>query len=337
MTILCQFRTGNLYPLTFIVNEGSIKTEQRVIEFMVTKNRATFNKYELGQFRSLQRLAYQCVQEVANALKVGDTEKKAVSMMTAWMAERGVKHYFHKPFAWFGDRTAFHRFWNPTQFFPTGRRLVEGMPVILDIAPVFDGYVADIGYSFSFGVDTVLHKRVRRDLLDYRTLILQCVKSEMSFKEIYRAVDRRIEEHGYKRVHSRYPFRVLAHQVTRVSNDRLSALTLGRFGLGGLKSLAKQARISQFIYGGDDRSPFWNDRVESDHKPIAGLWAVEPHIGCRAVGEDRLDGKSKVVGAKWEELLVITESDAYWLDESVPHNSAVEETKEQPSLTHLSV
>jgi hypothetical protein len=38
-----------------------------------------------------------------------------------------------------------------------------------------------------------------------------------------------------------------------------------------------------------------------------GLWAVEPHVA--------IDG----VGAKFEELLVVTDSGAHWLDDDVPH------------------
>ena len=41
--------------------------------------------------------------------------------------------------------------------------------------------------------------------------------------------------------------------------------------------------------------------------PTPGLWAVEPHLGFRDVG------------AKWEELLVVTDTDAFWLDDDVPH------------------
>jgi hypothetical protein len=37
------------------------------------------------------------------------------------------------------------------------------------------------------------------------------------------------------------------------------------------------------------------------------MWAVEPHLGWRGVG------------AKFEELLVVTGDDAYWLDDDLPH------------------
>lgn len=62
--------------------------------------------------------------------------------------------------------------------------------------------------------------------------------------------------------------------------------------------------------GGDD-SPNWNHSRSSDHPPTPGLWAVEPHLGK--------DG----VGAKFEEILVITETDAGWLDDGgLPHHRA---------------
>jgi hypothetical protein len=45
----------------------------------------------------------------------------------------------------------------------------------------------------------------------------------------------------------------------------------------------------------------------SDHPPYPGLWAVEPHLGFRGTG------------AKFEEILVVTEGDAFWLDDELPH------------------
>jgi hypothetical protein len=37
------------------------------------------------------------------------------------------------------------------------------------------------------------------------------------------------------------------------------------------------------------------------------MWAIEPHLGFRGVG------------VKFEELLVVTDADAYWLDDDLPH------------------
>ena len=55
------------------------------------------------------------------------------------------------------------------------------------------------------------------------------------------------------------------------------------------------------------RSPLWAGGRASRHAPAPGLWAVEPHIGFRDVG------------VKFEELLVVTEDDAFWLDDDLPH------------------
>jgi hypothetical protein len=54
-------------------------------------------------------------------------------------------------------------------------------------------------------------------------------------------------------------------------------------------------------------SVLWNAGHGSNKKPDPGLWAIEPHIGRNGVG------------ARWEEMLVVTDSDAYWLDNAVSH------------------
>ncbi len=57
-----------------------------------------------------------------------------------------------------------------------------------------------------------------------------------------------------------------------------------------------------------DDSPNWNHRRRSNHKSSTGLWAVEP------------DYEVNGIGVKFEEIMVITENDAYWLDDDLPHS-----------------
>lgn len=264
-----------------------------------------FNQQELARFRDVQRLAYDCAEAVAGELEEGMTEKQAAALMRAWMADHGVDTWFHKPFAWFGDRTAFSGFWNDFQFFPSNRRLEAGMPVILDLAPMVDGYVADIGYSTSLG-ENPLAQQMRRDLLEYRTLILDKVKARCSFREIYQAVDDQIIRQGYENIHRIYPQRVLAHRVAKIEESAISRRTLFGFGLDQFAWIVPHGLRARFNPQRAD-SPLWNDRAESDHAPLTGVWAVEPHLGFRGTGQ------------KWEEILVITEDDAWWLDDEVPH------------------
>src|SRR4029078_9216988 len=99
---------------------------------------------DLDRFRAVQKLAYECVTAIEARMVAGITERQTASLMHAWLTEHGVREYFHKPFVWFGDRTAFVDFRTDIAFFPTSRRLAWGMPVILDVAPMLDGYAADI-------------------------------------------------------------------------------------------------------------------------------------------------------------------------------------------------
>lgn len=257
----------------------------------------------LDGFRSAQRLAYECAEAVGDQLVAGMTERNAASMMTDYLAERGVSEWFHKPFAWFGDRSAFTNFGLRRPFFPTGRRLEGGMPAILDVAPVRDGYPADIGYATRLG-DNALHERMLADLEPYRRLILERVRRRESLRKIYDEVDTLIARQGYANRHRVYPGRVLAHRVGRVDTPA-SGSTLGGFGIPALGFLIGEIRAARNAVV--HNTTIWNPTTAADRPAAPGVWAVEPHLGFRGVG------------VKWEELLVVTEDDAFWLDDDLPH------------------
>lgn len=265
---------------------------------------------ELDKFKRIQRLAYDCAEAVGAALQPGMTERDAAAMMTTWLEARGVDDWFHRPFAWFGDRTAFRGFigfrhlggFNPA-FYPSARRLEKRMPFILDCAPSWGGCTADIGYCGSVGEHPLL-ERLMDDLLGYRILILDLVRQRRRLSEVSEAVDARCALQGYEPRHKAYPFQVLAHRVERLADDGAPQhRSLLHFGLRSVRELVR----SRIRGAREGWSPLWSSASSSDHPPTPGLWAVEPHLGFRGVG------------AKWEELLVITDSDAFWLDDDVPH------------------
>ena len=66
-------------------------------------------------------------------------------------------------------------------------------------------------------------------------------------------------------------------------------------------------------------APLWNTSNNSDHPPHNGLWLVEPHAGMGSVG------------AKWEEILVIENGKAYWLEDQPPHLKQYEQIRQQKS------
>lgn len=264
----------------------------------------------LEGFRKAQRLAYQCAETIGAELRPGVTEREVAARMKTFLLDHGTDDCFHQPFAWFGDRTAFRGLiafkplggFNPA-FYPGLRRLEEGMPYILDCAPTLRGHTADIGYCGVIGQNRILD-RLMDDLLDYRQLILSLVRQRQPLAEVSRAVDRLCARHGYEARHKAYPFEVLAHRVEALEDDgRPQHPSLARFGLRNLTGL-----LGDVVQGRREGwSPLWNSGAGSEHPPTPGLWAVEPHLGFRGIG------------AKWEELLVVTEQDAFWLDDDVPH------------------
>ncbi|MDH5675186.1 MAG: aminopeptidase P family protein [Myxococcales bacterium] len=258
---------------------------------------------ELEGFKSSQRLSYDCVTHVEERLEQGMTELDACKMMDEYLRGQGITQYFHEPFAWFGDRSAFANDFGKA-FAPSERALEPGMAVILDVAPSQNGYASDIGYAFGFG-DTPEIDRMLDDLEPYRTLIAEGVRAGKTLAEIYRDVDALMAEQGYVNRHQEYPGEALGHLVGRLGEDPPGAKSMAGFGpaaLGFLFEAGKAARENQ-----GQGIPVWNGSPACDQRPVPGLWAVEPHLGK---GD---------LGVKWEELLVVTADDAYWLDDDLPH------------------
>jgi len=256
---------------------------------------------EHAGFKKAQRLAYACAEAVAKELVYGTTEREAAAKMRNWLEVRGVGDWLHLPFAWFGDRTAFRGFRLPTGFFPTGRKLEPGMPFILDVAPVVDGYAADIGYAACHGSNPTF-TQLMADLAEYRGLILERTRAGATMREVYEDVDRLIARHGYENRHRRYPHGVLGHRVMHLEGARGEGRTFAGFGARSLWDLGRRT------FGRGATPPLWADDPASDRPPEPGLWALEPHVAFRGVG------------VKFEEILVVeVGGTARWLDDDVPH------------------
>lgn len=268
--------------------------------------RTSTDPAELDRYRATQQLAYEAVTTVAAELTAGVTEREAAREVERFLVGRGVTEWFHQPFAWFGDRAGFPGRWTPLHFFPTNRRLEEGMAFILDVAPVVDGRGADVGYAACLG-ENPLWERMVADLEPYRPLVLDGVVAERTLRQIYSDADELIAEQGYRSAHRRYPGGVIGHEIGRTPAGVPGAVRgrrVGGFGIGALRFLGDGMRDA---LRGRAASPLWNDGMGMDHPITPGLWAVEPHLAFRSVG------------VKWEEILVVTEDDAFWLDDDLPH------------------
>jgi len=265
-----------------------------------------FTDGELAQFRRWQATSYAVLTEVAGQLSEGSTERDATRLAMRAFRREGADRFFHLPVALFGERTALPDPWSTGSFWPTTRALADGDPVILDASPTFKGFVVDTSVSLNFGSSPAPdHVSAMADNLGHRSSILEAVRAGATFQEIAVSVDTRLREQGYENRHVLHPEAVLGHRVVRftelesippVDPSGFDTYLLDWF-VAGIAEANRHGSVP----------PTWNDRRLCHHRPAPGLWAVEPHLARRGLG------------VKWEELLVITDSDAYWLSDAVPH------------------
>jgi Xaa-Pro aminopeptidase len=239
-----------------------------------------------------QSLSYKCAVEIAKELRDGWTEKQTTKLMDTYLRDHGVKSFFHTSFAWFGPRSAFYGIKHYLDFMPKNTIYRDGDVVILDTAPIVNGYIGDIGFTFSKTPNAEL-AQARKYLIELRELIRRGFQEKKATSIIWQEVDQSILNHQYTNCYERYPFSVLGHRVGKAKAHNWHSFAFG-FGIqaylttlaGGLKeSLLTKSHASQ---------------------PL-GAWAIEPHIGL------------KDYGIKFEEILLVEEDRVSWLTDEVPH------------------
>lgn len=254
-------------------------------------------------FGEAQRLGFQCAKAIAGELREGWTEKKIAKMMDEYLLDHGVKSFFHRSLAWIGERSRFQGFEHALiapeltsyqKFLPSDRRLEAGEVIILDTAPLIEGYAGDIGYTHALGEHAGLSK-ARQALSKLRAEIRGWFASPMSTQDIWRAADRWVVENGFDNRHTLYPFSVLGHRLRKIPLTHLPGLATP-FSMQALYSFASRALFPDLL------GPFHaGDKY--------GIWAIEPHLG----GEN--------FGAKFEEILVVGKDRVEWLSPDGEHLS----------------
>ncbi len=255
----------------------------------------TPTKENLAGFRKAQRLAFQCATDITKEIKPGWTEKQTAKLMDTYLRDNGVKSFFHKSFAWFAERTRFENFTNYFHFMPSNRVLQENDPIILDTAPILDGFAADIGYSYCLNPSKEF-KQAQEDLRFYRKKIRDLFASSSTTAEIWKIIDEDFKSKNYTNCHKKYPFGVLGHRLHKMPFTHLPGVTIP-FSLHSYFALISRGLFPELL-------------SETHEGSKLGIWAIEPHVGAKGFG------------AKFEEILVVDNNEVYWLDEDVPHNKA---------------
>lgn len=262
----------------------------------VLRKGTTESARDADAFRAAQRLSYETAVTIGKELRPGWTESRAAALMGTYLKDRGVKAFFHEPYAWFGDRTRFSGIdrLKYSQFNPTHRQLEENDVVILDVAPIVDGCVGDIGYALKCGDNPewdrgmAFLRKLREDIPKLFS------KPDRDGATIWNDVDKKIRDAGFDNVHQIYPFNVLGHRVRRVPLSGWALKTPLRFSMHSLWQILSDGFTSELLNS-------------KHHGDLTGLWAIEPHIGWQGGG------------AKFEEILIVTKEGAHWLDDDVPH------------------
>jgi Xaa-Pro aminopeptidase len=262
---------------------------------------------DLEGFRRAQALAFDCAQAVAKEMRVGWTEGQTATRMYDYLSDHGVRSYLHKPIVAFGDRTLAHDdSWEPPR--GPGKTLREGDVVILDCAPVLDGYTGDIAYTLSVGEHPELDA-ARDFLAELRLQIPERIIDPATSATIFDWVDQQIRAAGYQNGAGGYGEHILGHRVYKH----------GKFFANHAASPPEKV-VGYFMswHGGgfllnNLRRAIKPEVLNAEHRGLkTGVWAIEPHL------------RAGDWGCKFEELLVVEKGRAYWLDDVSQHRMTIE-------------
>jgi len=266
-----------------------------------------FTPEQLLRFRTLQRHVYATLEEVASTFRPGLTEKDATRALRRALKAQGAQTYFHVPVALFGERTTYPGDFGELGALPTDRVLEDGDALIVDAAPIFDGYTIDCSYAVPRAqADTATFDEADALLQRCRQVLLERAREHANMRTVAKEIDALIRDAGFDNCHKKHIGKVLAHRVTRSVGG-----WLGGAQVWGLSPLPVSYFFAYSFVSGNgyaDFTPNWNDTRQSNCRMQPGLWAVEPHVARGATG------------SKFEEILVVTEDDAYYLDDDLPHH-----------------
>jgi Xaa-Pro aminopeptidase len=266
-----------------------------------------FTPDQLQRFRTLQRQVFATLEDVAGSLRAGTTEKEATRALRRAFRTQGVSTYFHVPVALFGERSTYPGDFGELGALPTDRVLEDGDAVIVDAAPIFDGYMIDCSYAVPRAqADTATFAEADRLLERCRRIILERARERANMRAVAREIHALITEAGFENCHRKHIGKVLAHRITRSMGGWLGSNRI--WGLAPLPVSYFFAYSFVAANGYADFTPNWNDSRQSDCVMQPGLWAVEPHVARGATG------------SKFEEMLVVTDNDAFYLDDDLPHH-----------------
>jgi Xaa-Pro aminopeptidase len=268
-----------------------------------------FSAAQLQRFTELQAQVSATLVDISQALKPGQSEREVTKKLHGAFKQRfKLDSYFHVPVALFGERTAYPGDFGQLEALPTDRLLQDGDAVVLDSAPVIEGYTIDCSYAVQPSKASPARKAFDDGdalLRELRMLILQRAKARANMRDIAREVDAAITAAGFENCHRKHIAKVLGHRVTCVPGTWTAKRRL--WGINAVAAAWFVTTSLKASRGHPEATPNWNHTRQSDVAMQPGLWAVEPHVAR--------DG----VGVKFEEMLLVAEGEVRFLSDELPH------------------
>ena len=120
-------------------------------KYFSKKSAQNYSLEDLKGFFESEQLALQAVQHIGSLLQPGWSELKTSQLLETYLRDHGVKHFFHRAFVWFGERTKFQGIHHYKSYAPSHRILQDGEVYILDVAPIYKNYTCDVGFTGCIG------------------------------------------------------------------------------------------------------------------------------------------------------------------------------------------
>ena len=156
------------------------------------RRQVLYSDEELQGFYESQKLTIDSIEEVASLLRPGVSEFDAAKMLDTFLQKKGVKHFLHYSFAWFGERSSFNKMSTYDDTLPRRDVLLgEGDCFILDTAPYVNGVPSDVGLGFCHSKN-LAHENLCNQLTEIESLIPGLFNGDLNAEEIYSQISHEI-------------------------------------------------------------------------------------------------------------------------------------------------
>lgn len=161
------------------------------VEEIADRIRSQKDIYEIDKMRKASKINDQSMEMVISHLKVGITEIELASLIPEIFQTLGAHGVSFNPIVAFGKNTA------DPHAEPGETKLTNGMPVIIDIGCIYEGYCSDMTRTLFFAENTL--NDVYPTVLKANLAAIACVKPGVLLNEVDEAARSVIRKAGYAR------------------------------------------------------------------------------------------------------------------------------------------